>query len=132
MPEEEKSLVELLKGLGEPAKEVSVTPPQAPEVKKPTEPTTNDYFQKGLKAWFAFRKRKFYRECLKLNPRHSSAWNNLGTVCKGEEKTRCYLKALEIDPSNELYNSNLGYTYLDPWHFGEAVRYLKKEALKLD
>ncbi|UYP45486.1 Photosystem I assembly protein Ycf3 [Candidatus Lokiarchaeum ossiferum] len=73
-------------------------------------------------AYEADRNRKFdeaenfYRQALKLNPKYSMAWNNLGWILfdqfqQYKEAEKCYKKALKYDNRNFYAWNNWGILY---------------------
>ena len=55
---------------------------------------------------------RVYRECLRIDPRHSMAHNNLGNLLKNHKKDiagaeREYQLAIKLDPNNAMVHWNL-------------------------
>lgn len=49
-----------------------------------------------------------YRKAIGANSEDSHAWTNLGTVLDGEEKTKAFLRALELNPNDTVAWYDLG------------------------
>lgn len=67
---------------------------------------------------------KFFGRALKLQPKNSEIWLNLG-VCltdasKLSQAESAYKRSLDIDPSNDVALNNLGSLYIDTFNFDKA------------
>ncbi|QEE17629.1 tetratricopeptide repeat protein [Promethearchaeum syntrophicum] len=76
--------------------------------------------------------KKFYRNCLEIDPDYSMAWNNLGWILYDQnqqfkEAEKCYNQALKADKKNYYAWNNLGILfYRHKKKFKQAERYWKK------
>lgn len=70
---------------------------------------------------------KLYRQALKLNPKYSMAWNNVGWILYDQyqqykEATHCYKKALKFDKKNFYAWNNWGILY-----YRQKMNFLKAQ-----
>lgn len=83
----------------------------------PTPTTAGEWYRMGW--WLdvewgrAAEAEAAYRTAIELDPKHSSAWNNLGTLLKNyperfEEAESAYRRAIELDPHDANPWNNLG------------------------
>ena len=71
----------------------------------------------------------FYQTCVRVQPRHTLAWNNLGVVYQQVENIPCALECYEAavgsKPNFWLALNNLGVLYTAQGHSGKAERHLR-------
>ena len=80
---------------------------------------------------------KRYREAMKIGSRNSLLFSNLGTICKGSERSDeaiyLYKRAIELNPNYSIAHYNLGNLYKDLGSLDQALAStLKSLELKPD
>ncbi|NVM30879.1 MAG: tetratricopeptide repeat protein [Candidatus Helarchaeota archaeon] len=73
---------------------------------------------------------KCFKKALKIDPKFSNAWHNLGTLymlqTNMQEAERCFKKALDLTPNNAMVMNGLGAVYMQQQKLREAEAILKK------
>lgn len=103
-------------------------------------PSPRILFQEAYKAdeeGDFLKAEKIYRQILKLDPKYSMAWNNLGWILydqqqKYKEAEKCYKKSLRCDKNNFVAWNNLGILYYRQKKDYEKAKHAWKTAITLN
>ena len=89
----------------------------------------NELFEKAVEF---FNKKDYdkskvlYEEILKINPKSSNVYGNLGVIykIKGDINTaiKCYIEAIKINPKNLLIYNNLGNAFKEIKNYKMALK----------
>jgi len=103
--------------------------PAIPENAKP-----EDLHESGVAA---LRNRNYelavelFQRVVALDPKHKTAWNNLGRAYLGLEKpdeaARAFQKAIDVDPYDEFAYNNLGLAYWRQQKYEDAAAAFRKQ-----
>ena len=81
------------------------------------------------------KSKSLYEEILKINPKSSNIYGNLGVIyrIKGDINTaiKCYIEAIKLDPKNLLVYNNLGNAFKEIKNYKMAIK-VYMDAIKIN